>query len=139
MKKLAQIRIFLTLGLAVGFFGTITSAQTTPTAGSFRIGEHISYNVSLDKFKNVAFVETNVVSSGKIAGQDVVEIVGRIKTEGFVSAAIVLIDETRTIYAAIDDGRPLLIKRVLDGGVSARQADIDNTKAAAVPFDLFTA
>ena len=139
MKKLAQIRIFFTLGLAVGFFGTITSAQTTLTAGSFRIGEHISYNVSLDKFKNVAFVETNVVSRGKIAGQDVVEIEARIKTEGFVSAAIVLIDETRTIYAAIDDGRPLLIKRVLDGGVSARQVDIDNTKAAAVPFDLFTA
>ncbi|HMU35091.1 MAG TPA: DUF3108 domain-containing protein [Pyrinomonadaceae bacterium] len=139
MKKLALIPTFLTLGLAVGFFGTITFAQTVPTAGSFRIGEHISYNVSLDKFKNVAFVETNVASRGKIAGQDVVEIVGRIKTEGFVSAAIVLIDETRTVYAAIDDGRPLLIKRVLDGGVSAHQIDIDNTKASTAPFDLFAA
>ena len=139
MKKLALIPTFLTLGLAVGFFGTITSAQTVPTAGSFRIGEHISYNVSLDKFKNVAFVETNVASRGKIAGQDVVEIVGRIKTEGFVSAAIVLMDETRTVYAAIDDGRPLLIKRVLDGGGSAHQIDIDNTKASTAPFDLFAA
>ena len=68
MKKLALIPTFLTLGLAVGFFGTITFAQPVPTAGSFRIGEHISYNISLDKFKNVGFVETNVASRGKIAG-----------------------------------------------------------------------
>lgn len=142
MKRSSSILNLFALGVFVALLVVAVSAQSTTapaTAGPFRIGEHISYNVSLDKFKNVAFVETNVVSRGQIAGKNVVEIESRFKTEGFVSAAIVLIDERRTDYAAIDDGRPLLIKRVLDGGVTARQIDIDNTKAATAPFDLVTA
>ncbi len=143
MQKFSLISKLINLGVAVWMLATavLAQAQVAPpaTAGSFRIGEHISYSVSLDKFKNVAFVETNVVSRGQLAGKSVVEIEGRIKTEGFVSAAIALIDERRTIYASIDDGRPLLINRVLDGGVSARQIDVDNTKAASAPYDLITA
>jgi len=143
MKKFSFISSLVKFCLAVWLLTTAAYAQTQvappATAGSFRIGEHISYNVSLDKFKNVAFVETNVVSRGQIAGKNVVEIQSRVKTEGFVSAAIALIDETRTVYAAVDDGRPLLINRVLDGGVSSRQIDVDNTKATSAPFDLITA
>jgi len=143
MKKFSFIPTLIKLGLCLVLFTLAPFAQTQvvppATAGSFRIGEHISYNVSLDKFKNVAFVETNVVSRGQIAGKNVVEIDSRIKTEGFVSAAIALIDERRTIYASIEDGRPLLIKRLLDGGVATRNIDIDNTKAASAPYDLITA
>ncbi|KXK05947.1 MAG: hypothetical protein UZ17_ACD001000506 [Acidobacteria bacterium OLB17] len=143
MKKFSFIQYLTLAGFLCSLFATTAIAQTEAapvlTAGPFRIGERISYNISLDNFRNAAFFETHVISRGKIADKNVVEIESRMRTQGFVSAAIILLDERRTTFASIEDGSPVLIKRVLDGGVSQRQVDVDNTRAAGAPLDLIAA
>jgi hypothetical protein len=94
--------------------GKISSTQAPPT--HFRIGEKLTYNVSFGKFTNAAYIETNVVSRGKLSGQDAVEITSRVKTLGFVSAAFIEFDEDRTIYASPYTGLPLYVSRRLNNG-----------------------
>ena len=102
----------------------ITSALTPPKAAApaplpqthFRIGEKLTYNVSFGKFNNAAYMETTVVSRGKLSGQDAVELRSRVKTLGFVSAAFLEFDEDRTVYASPDTGLPLYVSRLLNNG-----------------------
>jgi len=84
--------------------------------GRFRIGEKLTYNISFDKFNNAAYIETSVVSRGKLSGQDAVELRSRVKTLGFVSAAFYQFDEDRTVYASPFSGLPIYVSRLLNNG-----------------------
>src|SRR4029079_11223255 len=84
--------------------------------GRFRIGEKLTYNVSFDKFINAAYMETTVVSRGKLSGQDAIELRSRVKTLGFVSAAFYQFDEDRTVYASPFSGLPIYVSRLLNNG-----------------------
>ncbi|MBK9437574.1 MAG: DUF3108 domain-containing protein [Chloracidobacterium sp.] len=95
-------------GLAVAQSATIlTAGQET----SFRVGEKLSYSVSYETFQDVAYLETQVLSTGMLGGKRVFEINGRLKTYQIVSAALSLIDENRTVFVAADTGMPLMVKR----------------------------
>lgn len=111
-------------------------AQASDASGHFRIGERLTYSVSLDKFRNVAYAELYVVSTGKIAGRDAVELRSRIKTLDFASAAFYLIDEERTTYAAADTGLPLVVQRKEFSSGLASESSEDLTKTQTGAFDL---
>lgn len=120
---------------------TVGSAEkntTTPRLDIFRVGEKLSYRISFEKFDDVGFIELYVASSGKIGQQDVVEIRSKIKTYGIVEAAFGLIDEERTIYAAVDTGMPVYIKRTDRESISAKTTVIDGAKTQIDSLDLIT-
>ncbi len=81
-----MIIVTLTLLIPVG------SASAQGNA-AFRMGERLSYTVSLERFPNVAHIETSVSSRGTISGRDVIELQGKVKTFDIVSATFPLIDE----------------------------------------------
>ncbi len=109
------IRLALALlGIAV-FFSVQVTAQTLPNS-IFKIGEKLTYNISFGKFPDGGYAELYVVSRGKLGGKDVVEIRSKIKTTGLVSAAFVQIDESRTVFAAPDNGLPVYIRRTSNDG-----------------------
>lgn len=99
---------------AQGPLTTVVIPASAP--GRFRIGEKLTYNVSFDKFNNAAYIETSVVSRGKLSGQDAIEIRSRVKTLGFVSAAFYQFDEDRTVYASPFSGLPIYVSRLLNNG-----------------------
>lgn len=104
----SKIRLTVSSILIAFALSVIASAQGQPL---FRIGERLTYSVSLNGVQNVAYAETQVVSKGKMAGRDVVELNSKIKTLNFTSAAYYLIDESRTSFAEADTGYPLFVKK----------------------------
>lgn len=125
------------IAAGIGFSWFHTSAQTEEQS-LFRVGERLTYNVSFGKFSNVAYVETYVVSRGKLGGKDAVEIQSRVKTFDFVSAAFYLVDRSRSTFASPLSGSPLYIKDVDNNGGLPKETMVDLLKSPANGFDLNT-
>ena len=105
-RKSAFLIFVAIFTVTFGFFCTFSnfknvSAQTENTkttlqVSNFRIGERLTYNMSFGQFANAGYLETYVVSRGKLAENDAVELRSKVKTNDFVSAAFYLVDESRT-------------------------------------------
>ena len=108
------------------------------TATQFRVGERLTYNVSLDRFRNAAYAEMYTVSGGKIGDREVVELRSKIKTLEFVSAAYFLIDQSRRVYAAPDTGLPVNIQLEERTGGLPKETFRDYLLAPTSNFDLLT-
>lgn len=125
-------------GLVAGRTGM---AQTVaPDAGSsiFRIGEKLTYSVSFGKFPDAGFVELYVVSRGRIAGKDAVEIHSRVKTLDLVSAAFFTLDESRTVFAAPDTGLPMYVRTDKHEGAIPRETVRNYLNQPTTNPDLLT-
>lgn len=104
----------LILSVFAGFDLKDVSAQSAPAkiqnTTHFRIGERLTYNFSFEKFGNVAYAETYVVSQGKLGEKNAVELRSKIKTLDLLSAAFYFLDESRTTFASAETGLPLYIR-----------------------------
>ena len=134
-RELAGISL-LVVGTAIAVLaqGIVPMAPT----GTFRVGERLTYSVSFENLKNIAFLETNVVSTGRLGGRDVVELRGRLKTFELVSAAFNLVDESRTVYADPATGLPLYISRKLNSGPVPREVSSNFLTSPTTSFDLLS-
>ncbi len=101
-----------------------------------RIGEKLSYQISLDRFSDAGYAELQVVSTGKLGGRDVIEFRSRIKTLDLVSAAFFLVDQTRTVYIAPDTGLPVFIRNIDSGGPLAKETVQNYLNVATANYDI---
>ena len=118
--------IMVTAVFAAFFILNKVSAQNMPVAAPlstsiFRIGERLTYNISFEKFNNAGYAEIYVVSRGKLAEKDAVELRSKIKTNDFVSAAFYLLDESRTTFASAEKGLPLYIRKTENASVLPKE------------------
>jgi hypothetical protein len=139
--RFRRIGLPLTLLAALVFFAGIAAdsaltAQTEPEPTAFKIGERLTYAVSLDRFPNVAYAEIYVASRGRLSNQDAVEIRAKFKTLEFVSAAFYLIDETRTTFVAADTGLPLYLTRSKNIGGIPQETNVSYLTAPTPNVDL---
>jgi len=116
----------VTAVFAAFFILNKVSAQNMPVAAPlstsiFRIGERLTYNISFEKFNNAGYAEIYVVSRGKLAEKDAVELRSKIKTNDFVSAAFYLLDESRTTFASAEKGLPLYIRKTENASVLPKE------------------
>ncbi|MEO8042798.1 MAG: DUF3108 domain-containing protein [Acidobacteriota bacterium] len=81
-------------------------AQTISEANGFRIGERLTYNVSIGRFPNAAYAELFCVSRGRLGDKDAIELRAKFKTLDLASA-VFLIDESRTTFASPATGLPV--------------------------------
>lgn len=132
----ATVALFLFLALSAFslWFGEKNAAQTQPV--NFRVGEHLTYNFSFEKFKDVAFAEIYVASRGKLEGRDAVELHSKFKTVNILSAAFYLIDETRTTFVSTENGLPLYTRKVSNAGVLPQEDTKNYLTVPAVNYDL---
>jgi hypothetical protein len=110
---------------------TAASAQT-----QFRVGERITYTVSLDKFKEAAYAEIYCVSRGALGGKDAIELRSKVKTLNLVSAAVAQIDEVRTTFVDPESGSPLYISRVDNSEGLPKETISDLRQSGAPSLDL---
>lgn len=149
-RKSALIRAYFCflLVLVFGCLGFITpffqgaSAQSTvvvqtlpPT--NYRIGERLTYNFSLEKFNNVAYAETFVVSRGKLAEKDAVELRSKFNTVDMVGAFFP-VDETRTTFASPQTGLPLYVRKITASGGFPTEQVSNFLVSPTINFDLLT-
>lgn len=121
------------LALCFALFPAIVSAQNT-----FRVGEKLTYQLSIGRFTDVGFAELSVVSQGRMSGRNVVELRSRIKTRSLVSAVYFMTDEARTVYADPESGLPVYIVTT-DQSLPIPKETIQNFLAQpATSFDLVT-
>jgi hypothetical protein len=122
----------------------MSSAQDAiaPSLGAgpinYRVGEKLTYNVLFGKFPNAAYVETSVVSRGKLSGQDAIELRSRIKTLGFVSAAFFPYDEERTVFVSPYTGLPLYLSRTEKENLEPKETIGNYLTAPTTYFDLLS-
>jgi hypothetical protein len=125
---------FILLFAACCLLAGPASAQTP----AFRVGERLSYTVSFERFPNIAYMETAVVSRGIISGREVVELQGRVKTFEFVSATISLVDESRTVLVAPESGLPLLVNRTIRSTAVPRDVVSNYLATPTTNFELLS-
>ncbi|MEJ7846524.1 MAG: DUF3108 domain-containing protein [Pyrinomonadaceae bacterium] len=136
-KALFVLGLFVFASFGLGLMHAQIVVADLPV-NQFRVGEKLTYSVSFERYSDVAFAEIGVVSRGALAGKDAVELYSKIKTLDFVSAAYYLIDETRTSFAAVDSGFPLLAKKT-DYTSGLPKETIDNfLTSPTVNYDLLS-
>lgn len=135
-NSLSLISAFIIFGFAIIFAQNApkTAAQSLP----YRIGERLTYNVSFGKITDAAYVELYVVSRGKLAGKEAIELQAKFKTTNLVSA-FYLLDETRTSYVSAESGLPLYTKIVSNEGVQPKETVKSFLENPSPYNDLLTA
>jgi len=88
-------------------FGFVSNAQTMSDPNGFRIGERLTYNVSIGRLSNAAYGELYCVSRGRLADKDAVELRAKFKTLDLASVAFYMIDESRVTFASPLTGLPI--------------------------------
>lgn len=111
---------------------------TTSTAGLFRLGEKLTYDLSFGKIQDAGYVETHVVSRGKLAGKDAVEVRARVKTVDIVSAAFFQFDTSRIVFATPDTGLPLYLTSSSQDSVVPKDVVRNFLSQPTSSFDLLT-
>lgn len=127
------------VAFAALFISSPVTAQTSvaETAG-IRVGERLTYTVSIGRFPNMAYAELFAVSRGRIGDKDAIELRTKFKTLDLASATFHLIDETRTTFASPATGLPLYVS-VNQNAFGLPKETISNFLAAPTPhFDLAT-
>ncbi len=114
------------------------SLEKSVSPTRFRMGEKLAYELSFGRFTNAGHAEIAVVSRGRLSGVDVIELRSRIKTFEVVSAALVLIDETRNVYVAPDTGLPLYVRKVSNDRAVPKETISNFLKAPSTSFDLLS-
>ncbi|HUR98877.1 MAG TPA: DUF3108 domain-containing protein [Pyrinomonadaceae bacterium] len=83
-----------------------TQAQAVAGASGFRIGERLTYSISLGRFPNAGYAELYCVSRGRLGEKDAVELRSKFKTLDLASA-VYPVDENRTTFVSSLSGLPL--------------------------------
>ena len=134
---LAAVVVFLCAGM---LHAQTPPAATQPIAasGGFRIGERLTYNVSMGRFRSAGYAEMHVVSAGQIGDKPAIELRAKFKTLELASAAFYLIDETRTTLASPVTGLPLQTTISQFAFGLPTETVQNHTAVPATHFDLVT-
>lgn len=127
----------LSIGPAV-VTGQDTATAVPASVSRLRIGEKLSYNISFGKFRNAGNADMFVVSQGKIGATEAVEIRARIKTFDLVSAAFVLLDESRTVYASPETVLPVYVSKISHTGPIPKESVENYLTIPNSNFDILT-
>ncbi len=133
MPKFSIFKPSIHLAFLLVALAAAVSAQT-----QFRIGERITYTVSLDTFKQAAYAEIYCVSRGALSGKDAIELRGKVKTLNLVSAAVAQVDEARTTFVDPQSGSPLYISRVDNTEGLPKETISDYRQSGPASLDLLS-
>src|SRR5215204_2912668 len=112
-------------------------AQTIAETSGFRIGERLTYTVSLGRFPNAAYAELYCVSRGRLGEKDAIELRSKLKTLDLASA-VYSIDENRTTFVSPATGQPLYTS-IVQNSFGLPKETVQSLLSAPTPHvDLLT-
>lgn len=124
------------------------SAQRKEDVGSipfspapYRVGEHLTYNVSFSNFISAAHVELLIAERGTYAGREGLMLRAHVETTGVVNAALYSINNDYTTYIDPATGLPFRTQQVVrEGGRTSDTSSEYNEPVgtAAIPSKLRT-
>ena len=106
LRMIVVLSAFGLLSLSAAFLTSPSHAQIVTETAGFRIGERLTYSVSIGRFQNAAYAELYCVSRGRLGERDAIEVRSKFKTLDLASA-VYSIDENRTTFVSPSNGLPL--------------------------------
>lgn len=128
---LAVLAVFIS-GLAAFHAPEQAAAQ----GADIRTGEKITYNISFERYRDVAYAEIYAVSEGQLNNKNAIELRGKIRTKDFFGAAFHFIDETRTTFVSTENGLPLYIEKNENGTGLPRETVYNYLNSPTLNLDL---
>lgn len=115
-----------------------TFAQDKIASNNYRVGEKLTYSVSLNSLPDLAYIEFYVASAGKIGDADAVEVRSRFRTLDMAIGAFFDADENRITFLSPETGLPLF-SRITDRKAGLpKETVVDNRAIPATEHDLNT-
>jgi len=102
----------------------------------YRVGEHLTYDVSFSNFLSAAHLEVQVVARGKFGGRDAIQLQGHAQTTGVVSVALFSLNNDYTTYVDPDSGLPFHRQEIIRDAARSSELNLElNTTAGteAIP------
>ena len=96
----------------------------------YKVGEHLTYDVSFSTFPSVAYVDLQVVSRGMFSGRDSVELRAHVQTTGVINVALFGINNDYTSYIDPNTGLPFHSQQVIRDATRANDINLDLNQAA---------
>lgn len=127
--KLPALWIFLLLLLALNLNalgqrkGDIASLPFSPAP--YRVGEHLTYDVSFSSFISAAHVEIRVAGRGTFFGREAVQLRGHVETTGVVNVALLAINDDYVSYVDPKTGQPFRSEQVKHEGTRVSESAQD--------------
>ncbi|MFN2533573.1 MAG: DUF3108 domain-containing protein, partial [Pyrinomonadaceae bacterium] len=122
----------LILALTVPIFGQEKqSADPFPFSSDiYRVGEHLTYNVSFSNFPSAAHVEVQIVSRSAAFGRDAVQLHAHVETMGVVNVALLSLNNDYTTFIDPATGLPFRAQEVVREATRSNDNSRDFTQPA---------
>ena len=121
--------LFLFAGAVLGQDGGV--ATSTPfSQAPYKVGEHLTYDVSFSTFSSIAYVDLKVVSRGMYAGREAIQLQGHIQTTGVINVALLGINNDYTSYVDPGTGLPFHSQQVIRDATRSNDIDVDLNEVA---------
>ena len=106
-------------------------AQSVPFSNApYKIGEHLTYDVSFSNFFSVAHVDVQVVSRGIYAGRDSLQLKAHAETTGVVNVALLSINNDYVTYIDPASGLPFHSQETVRDATHSNDFSLDLNQPA---------
>jgi len=109
--------------------GNGASSQPFSTA-PYKVGEHLTYDISFSNFMSVAHVEVQVMSKGVFEGRDSIQLRAHAQTTGVVNVALFSINNDYTTYIDPTTGLPFHTQQIIRDATRSNDVSLDLTQPA---------
>jgi hypothetical protein len=124
--------VILLLALAFPIFAQDgNGAASFPfSLAPYKVGEHLTYDVSFSNFLSIAHIEVQVVSRGSFDGRDAIQLRGHAQTSGVVNVALFSLNNDYTTYIDPATGLPFHSQEITRDASRSNDVSVDmNTSA----------
>ena len=137
MNLSLKLRVILNLTILLFALSLPVFAQENNGAQSvsfsdapYKIGEHLTYDVSFSNFLSVAHVDMQVVSHGLYAGRDSLQLRAHAETTGVVNVALFSINNDYITYIDPTTGLPFHSQETVRDGTHSNDSSLDLNQPA---------
>src|SRR2546430_2723808 len=131
-KSLSIVLVVLSAFCAVAAQQKTDTTVTPLNSQAYRIGEHLTYDVSFSQFVSAAHIELFVVARGTFFVRDGIQLRGHAETTGVVSVALFALNNDSTSYVGPVSGLPFHFQEVVRQAGRTSESSNDFKQAAAI-------
>ncbi|HEY5884155.1 MAG TPA: DUF3108 domain-containing protein [Pyrinomonadaceae bacterium] len=110
-----------------------TISEQPFSAGPYRVGERLTYNVSFSNFTSVAHVELLVTARAPFSGRDAFQLKGHIETLDTVYAALLALNHDYITYVDPGSGLPFHGQQIIRTTTPSSEVTMDFNQPAGSP------
>lgn len=125
--------LFLLIGAWTSQVCAQTATERPFSAGPYKVGERLTYNVSFSNFNSAAHIELLVAARGNFLGRDAIQLKGHVETLGTVHAALLALNHDYITYVDPATGLPFHGLQIMRTAMRTSEVAVDFNQAAGSP------